>query len=121
MGEEEGGEAMRRMDRIVVGSHCGPDCGLPVLGSGWVAAVHSQHGNDLFVDGFGLAVALGSIGNCELVADSLEGFELPDEVVVDARITVRDDDTGTTMDAEEVLVKGVSEWVSWSSTAHREC
>jgi hypothetical protein len=36
MSEEEGGVAMRRMDRIVVGPRRGPDGGVPVLGSGWV-------------------------------------------------------------------------------------
>jgi hypothetical protein len=36
MSEEEGGVAMRRMDRIVVGPCRGPDGGVLVLGSGWV-------------------------------------------------------------------------------------
>jgi hypothetical protein len=107
MSEEEGGVSMSRMDSIVVGPRCGPDCGVPVLGSGWVAAAHSQLGDDLFVDGFGLAIALGSVGHRESVADPLEGLQLPDDIIVDPGVTVRDDDSGATMDAEEVVVEGV--------------
>jgi hypothetical protein len=106
MSEEEASVAMRRVDRIVVGPRRGQDGGVPVLGSGWVAAVHSQLGDDLFVDGFGLAVALGSVGHGESVADPLESLQLPDENIVDPGVTVRHDDSGATMDAEEVVVEG---------------
>jgi H2-forming N5,N10-methylenetetrahydromethanopterin dehydrogenase-like enzyme len=98
---------MRCMDRIVVGPRRRPDVGISVLGSGWIAAVHLQLGDDLFVDSFGLAVALGSVGHGELVADPLEGLQLPDEIIVDPGVTVQDDDSGATMDAEEVVVEGV--------------
>jgi hypothetical protein len=102
---------MRCMDRIVVGPRRGQDGGVPVLGFGWVAAVHSQLGNDLFVHSFCLAVVLGSVGHGESVADPLEGLQLPDEIIVDPRVTVRDD-SGATMDAEEVVGKlGLTHWL----------
>jgi hypothetical protein len=41
------------------------------------------------------------------VADPPEGLQLPDEIIVDPGVTVRDDDAGATMDAEEVVVEGV--------------
>jgi hypothetical protein len=69
---------MRGMDCVVVGPRPGRDGGVPVLGSEWVAAEHSQPGDCFFVDVFGLAMALGSVGNCESVADPLEGLKLPD-------------------------------------------
>jgi hypothetical protein len=58
MGEEEGGKAMCGMHCIVLGPRRGLDGGVPVLGSGWVAAVFSQLGDDLLVDGPGLAVGV---------------------------------------------------------------
>jgi hypothetical protein len=117
MSEVEGGRAKGRMDRIVIGPRRRPDGGVPVLGCGRVAAVHAQLGDDLLVDGFVLAVALGSIGKSVSVADPLKGLKLPDEIIVDPEVAVQDDDMGAAMDAEEVLVEGVGE----AGLGHRLC
>jgi hypothetical protein len=44
MREEEGGVAIRRMDRIVVGPRRGPDGGVQGMGSGWVESTHGERG-----------------------------------------------------------------------------
>jgi hypothetical protein len=42
-----------------------------------------------------------------LIPSPVQGLQLPDEIIVDPGVTVREDDSGATMDAEEVVVEGV--------------
>jgi hypothetical protein len=61
----------------------------PSLGLWTGPAIHAQLGDDLLADGFVLAVALGSLGNDELVADPLVDLKLPDEIIVAPEVTVQ--------------------------------
>lgn len=86
--EEERGEQVRRVRRVVVGVHRVMKNLIPSLGLRRVCAMNTHFVDDLFVEGFCLTVPPGSVGGRKAVAGALEVGKDAEELVVDAGISV---------------------------------
>jgi hypothetical protein len=94
----------------------GFDGGVPIGHAGGVGAICLQLGQELLVKGFGLSIALGAVGGCQPVRDALELVHESEEIIVIAPVTVRDNDSGNTMNTVKFVVEGLGQLM----LAHRQ-